>query len=204
MRIAVVTDAWEPQVNGVVNTLKATVECLRGMGHEVADRRWAVTRGVGEKIPEGKIPRRETERPIIRLLQLRQRLRLSQQDRYLWAGAGRGDGMRRACFEALTLNRDEVRKHALGFRGARQRSNFWNCCIRYVQGRCPRRRKPWQLSPPANAQNALMDDARVLLYAGRYIDLDCCKITVAALLLLAVQSYCLRRRALPRQFCNSL
>ncbi len=35
MRIAVVTDAWEPQVNGVVNTLKATVACLRGMDHEV-------------------------------------------------------------------------------------------------------------------------------------------------------------------------
>ena len=35
MRIAVVTDAWEPQVNGVVNTLKATVACLRGMVHDV-------------------------------------------------------------------------------------------------------------------------------------------------------------------------
>ncbi len=35
MRIAVVTDAWEPQVNGVVNTLKATVACLRSMDHEV-------------------------------------------------------------------------------------------------------------------------------------------------------------------------
>jgi glycosyltransferase involved in cell wall biosynthesis len=35
MRIAIVTDAWEPQVNGVVNTLKATVACLRAQGHEV-------------------------------------------------------------------------------------------------------------------------------------------------------------------------
>jgi glycosyltransferase involved in cell wall biosynthesis len=35
MRIAVVTDAWEPQVNGVVNTLKATIACLRSMEHEV-------------------------------------------------------------------------------------------------------------------------------------------------------------------------
>jgi glycosyltransferase involved in cell wall biosynthesis len=35
MRIAVVTDAWEPQVNGVVNTLKATIACLRNMDHEV-------------------------------------------------------------------------------------------------------------------------------------------------------------------------
>lgn len=35
MRIAVVTDAWEPQVNGVVNTLKATVACLRELDHTV-------------------------------------------------------------------------------------------------------------------------------------------------------------------------
>ena len=35
MRIALITDAWEPQVNGVVNTLMATVICLRRSGHEV-------------------------------------------------------------------------------------------------------------------------------------------------------------------------
>ncbi len=35
MRIAVVTDAWQPQVNGVVNTLKGTRQCLQGYGHEV-------------------------------------------------------------------------------------------------------------------------------------------------------------------------
>ncbi|MBV8664975.1 MAG: glycosyltransferase family 1 protein [Burkholderiaceae bacterium] len=35
MRIVIVTDAWEPQINGVVNTLKATTACLRAMGHEV-------------------------------------------------------------------------------------------------------------------------------------------------------------------------
>ena len=35
MRIALVTDAWEPQVNGVVRTLMTTVSCLRGLGHEV-------------------------------------------------------------------------------------------------------------------------------------------------------------------------
>jgi len=35
MRIAVVTDAWEPQVNGVVNTLKATAACLRSLDHAV-------------------------------------------------------------------------------------------------------------------------------------------------------------------------
>jgi 1,2-diacylglycerol 3-alpha-glucosyltransferase/glucuronosyltransferase len=35
MRIILVTDAWEPQVNGVVRTLKRTVEECRRMGHEV-------------------------------------------------------------------------------------------------------------------------------------------------------------------------
>ena len=35
MRIAIVTDAWEPQVNGVVNTLKATIACLRKNEHVV-------------------------------------------------------------------------------------------------------------------------------------------------------------------------
>ena len=33
MRIAIVTDAWHPQVNGVVRTLATTAECLRSMGH---------------------------------------------------------------------------------------------------------------------------------------------------------------------------
>jgi glycosyltransferase involved in cell wall biosynthesis len=35
MRIAIVTDAWEPQINGVVNTLKATQQYLRSSGHQV-------------------------------------------------------------------------------------------------------------------------------------------------------------------------
>ena len=35
MRIAIVTDAWEPQVNVVVRTLKATKCELERMGHEV-------------------------------------------------------------------------------------------------------------------------------------------------------------------------
>jgi len=34
-RIAIVTDAWTPQMNGVVRTLTATVELLRARGHEV-------------------------------------------------------------------------------------------------------------------------------------------------------------------------
>ena len=35
MRIAIVSDAGEPQVNGVVNTLRATRQCLRDKGHEL-------------------------------------------------------------------------------------------------------------------------------------------------------------------------
>ena len=35
MKIAIVTDAWRPQTNGVVTTLTRTMECLRGFGHEV-------------------------------------------------------------------------------------------------------------------------------------------------------------------------
>jgi glycosyltransferase involved in cell wall biosynthesis len=35
-RILIATDAWHPQVNGVVRTLDTTVRTLRQMGHEVA------------------------------------------------------------------------------------------------------------------------------------------------------------------------
>ena len=35
MKIMIVTDAWEPQVNGVVRTLQATIAELRAQGHEV-------------------------------------------------------------------------------------------------------------------------------------------------------------------------
>lgn len=35
MRILIITDAWEPQVNGVVNTLKATIAELKSRHHEV-------------------------------------------------------------------------------------------------------------------------------------------------------------------------
>jgi hypothetical protein len=35
MRIAIVTDAWKPQVNGVVQTLSKTRDELGRLGHEV-------------------------------------------------------------------------------------------------------------------------------------------------------------------------
>ena len=34
-RILIVTDAWEPQVNGVVRTLRTVAHELRAMGHAV-------------------------------------------------------------------------------------------------------------------------------------------------------------------------
>jgi glycosyltransferase involved in cell wall biosynthesis len=35
VRIVIATDAWHPQVNGVVRSLSTTIDCLRSMGHEV-------------------------------------------------------------------------------------------------------------------------------------------------------------------------
>ena len=35
MKIMIITDAWDPQVNGVVRTLKQTRAELIAMGHEV-------------------------------------------------------------------------------------------------------------------------------------------------------------------------
>ena len=35
MKIMIITDAWEPQVNGVVRTLKQTRLELQNMGHTV-------------------------------------------------------------------------------------------------------------------------------------------------------------------------
>ena len=35
MKIAIVTDAWYPQINGVVRTLTKTKEELQELGHEV-------------------------------------------------------------------------------------------------------------------------------------------------------------------------
>ena len=36
MKLTIVTDAWSPQVNGVVTTLTRTRECLEALGHDVA------------------------------------------------------------------------------------------------------------------------------------------------------------------------
>lgn len=47
MKILIVTDAWEPQVNGVVRTLQATIGELRKAGHEVA----VISPGLFHSIP---------------------------------------------------------------------------------------------------------------------------------------------------------
>ena len=35
MKICIVTDAWHPQINGVVTTLNRTADMLRSWGHEL-------------------------------------------------------------------------------------------------------------------------------------------------------------------------
>jgi len=47
MRIAIVTDAWSPQTNGVVSTLRHTTSCLEQLGHEIL----LVTPGMFPSIP---------------------------------------------------------------------------------------------------------------------------------------------------------
>jgi glycosyltransferase involved in cell wall biosynthesis len=42
-----VTDAWAPQTNGVVNTLRQTTECLKKLGHEIL----LVTPGLFRSVP---------------------------------------------------------------------------------------------------------------------------------------------------------
>ena len=41
LRILIATDAWEPQVNGVVRTLTRVIDEMRGMGHTVEQLKWA-------------------------------------------------------------------------------------------------------------------------------------------------------------------
>ena len=35
MKILVVSDAWHPRINGVVNTISCTTACLEELGHQV-------------------------------------------------------------------------------------------------------------------------------------------------------------------------
>ena len=50
MRILIVSDAWSPQVNGVVRTLKTTIELLRTQG-EVIDAVEPLPRAWEEQAP---------------------------------------------------------------------------------------------------------------------------------------------------------
>ena len=73
LRIMLVTDAWEPQVNGVVRTLTRTVEECREMGHEVEvrDRTWGNMHGVlwnraSGAVEAGSDPRWPSGRAIVK------------------------------------------------------------------------------------------------------------------------------------------
>ncbi len=67
-RIAIVTDAWRPQVNGVVRTLAAVTDELRAMGHAVEvigpDRFRTVPLPTYPDIPIALLPRRKLVRLI--------------------------------------------------------------------------------------------------------------------------------------------
>ena len=71
MRILLATDAWHPQVNGVVRTLDETVRVLREMGHEVevvspADGfRTVGLPTYGDEIKVSLFPRREVGRRMV-------------------------------------------------------------------------------------------------------------------------------------------
>ena len=56
MRIALASDAWAPQTNGVVTTLKATAETLTALGHEVRVISMPVGGGFGKAFQLGGQP----------------------------------------------------------------------------------------------------------------------------------------------------
>src|SRR6185312_2746811 len=68
LKILIVTDAWRPQVNGVVRTLEVLVEDLMALGHEVGTITPEGRRTIGlPTYPEIRLalfPRRQLEREI--------------------------------------------------------------------------------------------------------------------------------------------
>ena len=68
MRIAICTDAWHPQINGVVRSLSATVGKLLERGHEVElvtpDQFHTVPLPGYSEIRLAMVPRFGTRRPI--------------------------------------------------------------------------------------------------------------------------------------------
>jgi glycosyltransferase involved in cell wall biosynthesis len=70
MRILVATDAWTPQVNGVVVALRNTIACLMKMGHDIevvwSDGMWTIPTPTYPEIPLALFPGREVARRIER------------------------------------------------------------------------------------------------------------------------------------------
>jgi glycosyltransferase involved in cell wall biosynthesis len=65
MQLAIVSDAWQPQINGVVTTLRRTVESLQALGHRVevvsADRHATIACPTYPEIRLALWPRRRLE-----------------------------------------------------------------------------------------------------------------------------------------------
>jgi len=70
MKILIVTDAWHPQMNGVVRTLEKTTENLRAIGHEVeiiapSDGYWTLPLPTYPDIRLALFAKRDIERRIV-------------------------------------------------------------------------------------------------------------------------------------------
>lgn len=70
MKILLVTDAWHPQMNGVVRTLDTTVETLRARGHEVeviapSDGYWTMPLPTYPDIRLAPFAKRDVERRVV-------------------------------------------------------------------------------------------------------------------------------------------
>ena len=71
MKIMLVTDAWEPQMNGVVRTLSKTVHALRAAGHEVeviapSDGYWTMPLPTYTDIRLALFAKKDVERRILK------------------------------------------------------------------------------------------------------------------------------------------
>ncbi len=68
MRILIATDAWRPQINGVVRTLEMTAAELRGLGHDVhfvtPENRWTVPLPTYPDIRLTLAPKRAVEQAL--------------------------------------------------------------------------------------------------------------------------------------------
>lgn len=92
MRILLITDAWHPQVNGVVRTLEHVVEQLEKLGHTID----AVTPSDYRTVPMPTYP--EIRLSLVRAASIRKRLKSFKPDRVHIATEGPlGIAGRKAC-----------------------------------------------------------------------------------------------------------